>query len=249
MSPRTAQKSMVRATEEGERRWFFGGGLHIWKATAAGDRWRVPPLRGPDGPWQGHAAAPPLRLRRDDDRAGGRDPDAPRWERAHRGCRWHRQRRREVSLTPSRSRAPTALGCCACTPLGAARRSTGTPANPSRGMTVGASMLGRWTWAACRPRPRRTEASRSSVRLRSARSLRPDFVGAKAAPSESTCCRAARAVVSAGATRKSQSHRARRCARALPSETHWRREQNVPLDASPTRRMGSPSTGGGIGRE
>ena len=34
MSPRTAQKSMVRATEEGERRWFFGGGLHIWKATA-----------------------------------------------------------------------------------------------------------------------------------------------------------------------------------------------------------------------
>ena len=25
---------MVRATEEGERRWFFGGGLHIWKATA-----------------------------------------------------------------------------------------------------------------------------------------------------------------------------------------------------------------------
>jgi quercetin dioxygenase-like cupin family protein len=26
--------SIVRASEEGERRWFFGGGLHIWKATA-----------------------------------------------------------------------------------------------------------------------------------------------------------------------------------------------------------------------
>jgi quercetin dioxygenase-like cupin family protein len=35
MSPSTAPRSIVRATEEGERRWFFGGGLHIWKATAA----------------------------------------------------------------------------------------------------------------------------------------------------------------------------------------------------------------------
>src|SRR5260370_41312780 len=34
MSASTACKSLVRATEEGERRWFFGGGLHIWKATA-----------------------------------------------------------------------------------------------------------------------------------------------------------------------------------------------------------------------
>lgn len=26
--------SIARASEEGERRWFYGGGLHIWKATA-----------------------------------------------------------------------------------------------------------------------------------------------------------------------------------------------------------------------
>jgi mannose-6-phosphate isomerase-like protein (cupin superfamily) len=34
MTASTARKSLVRATEDGERRWFFGGGLHIWKATA-----------------------------------------------------------------------------------------------------------------------------------------------------------------------------------------------------------------------
>ena len=28
-------KAIVRSSEEGERRWFAGGGLHIWKATAA----------------------------------------------------------------------------------------------------------------------------------------------------------------------------------------------------------------------
>ena len=34
MSSSTSRQSLVRAAEEGERRWFFGGGLHIWKATA-----------------------------------------------------------------------------------------------------------------------------------------------------------------------------------------------------------------------
>ena len=34
MSASTAPKSLVRAAEDGERRWFFGGGLHLWKATA-----------------------------------------------------------------------------------------------------------------------------------------------------------------------------------------------------------------------
>jgi mannose-6-phosphate isomerase-like protein (cupin superfamily) len=34
MSGTTIRPSLVRATEDGERRWFFGGGLHIWKATA-----------------------------------------------------------------------------------------------------------------------------------------------------------------------------------------------------------------------
>ena len=34
MSSGATAQSIVRATEDGERRWFFGGGLHIWKATA-----------------------------------------------------------------------------------------------------------------------------------------------------------------------------------------------------------------------
>src|SRR5579859_4044310 len=34
MSASTVRKSLVRATEDGEHRWFFGGGLHIWKATS-----------------------------------------------------------------------------------------------------------------------------------------------------------------------------------------------------------------------
>ena len=34
MTASTARQSLVRATDDGERRWFFGGGLHIWKATA-----------------------------------------------------------------------------------------------------------------------------------------------------------------------------------------------------------------------
>src|SRR6478735_6377714 len=29
-----AGRSLVRARGEGERRWFFGGGIHTWKATA-----------------------------------------------------------------------------------------------------------------------------------------------------------------------------------------------------------------------
>src|SRR6266568_4524154 len=34
MSASTARQSLVRTAEDGERRWFLGGGLHIWKATA-----------------------------------------------------------------------------------------------------------------------------------------------------------------------------------------------------------------------
>jgi quercetin dioxygenase-like cupin family protein len=30
----TAQAAIVRAEGQGERRWFFGGGIHTWKATA-----------------------------------------------------------------------------------------------------------------------------------------------------------------------------------------------------------------------
>jgi len=34
MTAVTPHASIVRAREDGERRWFYGGGLHIWKATA-----------------------------------------------------------------------------------------------------------------------------------------------------------------------------------------------------------------------
>lgn len=34
MSSAATAQPIVRATQDGERRWFLGGGLHIWKATA-----------------------------------------------------------------------------------------------------------------------------------------------------------------------------------------------------------------------
>ena len=34
MAEMRAAQSLMRATGEGERRWFFGGGIHTWKATA-----------------------------------------------------------------------------------------------------------------------------------------------------------------------------------------------------------------------
>ncbi|MCU1364382.1 MAG: cupin protein [Ilumatobacteraceae bacterium] len=34
MNDQAMPKSLVRSASEGERRWFYGGGLHIWKATA-----------------------------------------------------------------------------------------------------------------------------------------------------------------------------------------------------------------------
>ena len=34
MTPTTTPSAIVRGSEEGERRRFYGGGLHVWKATA-----------------------------------------------------------------------------------------------------------------------------------------------------------------------------------------------------------------------
>ena len=34
MTASPTRQSLVRASDDGPRRWFFGGGLHIWKATA-----------------------------------------------------------------------------------------------------------------------------------------------------------------------------------------------------------------------
>jgi quercetin dioxygenase-like cupin family protein len=33
MSPTGQQAPLIRARDEGSRRWFFGGGVHTWKAT------------------------------------------------------------------------------------------------------------------------------------------------------------------------------------------------------------------------
>ncbi|MCU1361057.1 MAG: Cupin 2, conserved barrel domain protein [Ilumatobacteraceae bacterium] len=35
MSAGPVRTSLVRAADEGDHRWFYGGGLHVWKATAA----------------------------------------------------------------------------------------------------------------------------------------------------------------------------------------------------------------------
>jgi mannose-6-phosphate isomerase-like protein (cupin superfamily) len=32
--PRQGSAGLVRSTDEGDARWFFGGGVHLWKATA-----------------------------------------------------------------------------------------------------------------------------------------------------------------------------------------------------------------------
>jgi len=34
MTTSTAPAPIIRAREDGERRWFYGGGVHTWKATA-----------------------------------------------------------------------------------------------------------------------------------------------------------------------------------------------------------------------
>ncbi len=34
MSDQVASAPILRTNEEGERRWFFGGGVHVWKARA-----------------------------------------------------------------------------------------------------------------------------------------------------------------------------------------------------------------------
>ena len=39
---------IVRARGAGEKRWFYGGGLHTWKATAEETN-GIPALRGPHG--------------------------------------------------------------------------------------------------------------------------------------------------------------------------------------------------------
>ena len=177
MSASTARKSLVRATEDGERRWFFGGGLHIWKATADDtdgafllfedrmDHGKVTPLHlHPDSDETMIVLEGEILMHLDGDRAHG-----PRRRHRQRPARHParlqglRRRRRPAAVPAHTWLLPGVL-------LGRQR------ARP-RPMTAGASMPGRWTWVACRPRPRRTAASRSSVRPRSARSLRADLAG------------------------------------------------------------------------
>ena len=49
--------SIVRADGEGEKLWFYGGGVHTWKATSAGQG-RLPAIRGCHDQGQGDASPP-----------------------------------------------------------------------------------------------------------------------------------------------------------------------------------------------
>jgi len=176
MSASTARKSLVRATEEGERRWFFGGGLHIWKATADDtdgafllfedrvDYGKVKPLHlHPDSDETMIVLQGEILMHLDGAehtvRAGG-IASAPRG----------------IPHAFKVSGAGGARLLCLHTP-GCCQEFYWTPANQCRAMTAAASTPGRWTWVVCRPRPTRTAASRFSVRPRSATSLRADFAG------------------------------------------------------------------------
>jgi len=61
----------IRADDEGERRWFFGGGVHTWKVTPEETGGAFMLFEARNGTRQSHAAAHARRLRRDDVCAGG----------------------------------------------------------------------------------------------------------------------------------------------------------------------------------
>ena len=114
---------------DGERRWFYGGGLHTWKATAEDtggafllfedrmDQGKMTPLHThPESDETMYVLEGEILMHMDGGEhrvaAGGLADRSPR-------------------RTP---RVPGGLRvgarCCACTRPAAARRSTGTPANP-----------------------------------------------------------------------------------------------------------------------
>jgi mannose-6-phosphate isomerase-like protein (cupin superfamily) len=181
MSASTVRKSLVRATEDGELRWFFGGGLHIWKATADDtdgafllfedrmDRGKVTPLHlHPDSDETMIVLEGEILMHLDGAehtiRAGG-IASAPRGI-PHAFMVSGADGARLLCLhTP---------GCCQAFYWDA---SEPVPSDDRRGIDAGPLDMGR---------PRRTAASRSSVRPRSARSLRADLVSPPDSPSASS---------------------------------------------------------------
>ena len=177
MSPSTARQSLVRAAEDGERRWFFGGGLHIWKATAGDtggafllfedrvDRSKVTPLHlHPDSDETMIVLEGEILMHLDGEqhtvRAGG-IASAPRGIPHAFKVTGAGGARLLCLHTP---------GCCQAFYWDA---SEPVRSDDSRGIAAGPVDM-----AACRLQLRRTAASRSSARPRSARSLRTDPVRA-----------------------------------------------------------------------
>lgn len=153
---------IVRAEPDGERRWFYGGGVHTWKATSQEtggafllfedrmDQGKMTPLHThPDSDETMYVLQGEILMHMDGQEhrvAAGGLAVAPRGVPTPSWCcrRWR--------------------GCCACTPRAAARRSTGTPASrsPSMGRPPGRS-----TSPESRRRPSGTAGSRSWDRLHS----------------------------------------------------------------------------------
>ena len=59
---------IIRSAADGERRWFYGGGVHTWKATAEETNGAFLLFEDPNGPREGDAAAHTPGFRRDDGR-------------------------------------------------------------------------------------------------------------------------------------------------------------------------------------
>ena len=135
MATSTSRQSLVRSTEEGERRWFFGGGVHIWKATAEETDGAFLLFEDRMGPGK----VTPLHIHPDSDETmiileGEILMHLDGVE--HTVTAGGIAERHTASRTPSRSSALTALGCCASTLRAAAKPSTGMPANRSQPMTA-----------------------------------------------------------------------------------------------------------------
>ena len=145
---------VVRADHDGDRRWFFGGGVHTWKVRAV----------------ESNGAF----LLFEDQMAGGKmtplhthpDSDETMYMlegeiRMHLDGQEHRVAAGGVVVAPRGVPQPswscrTPPGCCACTRPGAVKRSTGMPASrppPTRPLPA------LWTSTVSEPPPSTTVGS------------------------------------------------------------------------------------------
>ncbi len=229
MSASTARKSLVRAAQDGERRWFFGGGLHIWKATVGetGGAFLLFEDR------MDHGKVTPLHIH----------PDSDETMIVLEGeILMHLDGEQHTIQAGGIASAPRGIPhAFKVTGAGGARllclHTPGWPASPSEAMTAGASLPGRWTWAGCRLQLRRTAASRSSARPRSARSRRAELAGARQPL-------AAKATTTPGcgpAEVLSPTVADRRCSRAGAASTAICTSRNGTPAAAPSRNRRPPT--------